>query len=480
MSRLRDYNTKIRLTIKQAMCLTEVLASDTIKFICLFGGSRSGKTFFAFWCVVMRAILYPGSYHLVFRKTLSSLRIGMINQTMPAIWRLFANLNDNQHPFDVRMSNGKAFVTWNKSENLLTFWNGSKIFFYGATATAGDEDSMTKILSSEYFTILVEEGNESEYKVIEKLFTRLTQVVFNAAGKKGKPKFLTTLNPTTFDSWDFAMFQDKVNPSSHEPLNAELYASVHFTPEDNLEHLSDDYIATLQSLSPRDRQRFLAGEYGETFEGEIFKQLNWIDIPDWSVFERICIYVDPSYKSGVKNDYKAVATVGVCQGDYYVLDINAAQTTTYGMFELIHTAQSYAEAHLQNLKGRRAMVETWIENQGLADDFAKALDEYTAKNQCAIPFIKDNTNKGDKFMRIETLLVPLNDNYKLKFSNAIKNKPISKQVNVQFLNFAKNMPKDIHDDIPDAVHGAVMKLSAQKVTIKQGDIYMKNTTYGYN
>lgn len=475
--RTKAYSLNVPLTDKQKAVQAALFVGVIVKFICLYGGSRSGKTFYAFLWIVKRAIIYPGSYGLVFRKTLSSLKIGMLNQTMPALWREFAKINGGVHPYDASVG-GVPFVTFNKSENILTFFNGSKIFFYGAAATMGDEDSMTKILSSEYFSILVEEGNENDYKVIEKLFTRLTQVVYDSDGVKGMPKFVTTLNPTVFEAWDYVMFNKKLNPSSREPLNdPERYATAHFRPTDNMQHLSDDYIATLKNLSPRDRQRFLEGEYGANFDGEIFKYLNWLDVLDWSVFEKIVIYVDPSYKSGPKNDYKSVATVGICQGSFYVLDINAAQCTTYVMMELIHEAQSYAESNLEQVKGHRAIVETWIENQGIADDFTKAHDEYCAQNGCAIPYRLDNTNKGDKFMRIESLLVPLNENYKLIFSNHIKEKMISSQVEVQFLNFAKNMPKDMHDDIPDSVHGAVMKLSQKTTVTRISDVYIAKRTW---
>lgn len=481
MKQAQNYSVKIKLNAKQEIVREEIFTNDAIKFICLYGGSRSGKTFFAWIWVVLRAVIYPGSYHLVFRRTRSSLLIGMISQTMPGLWSILQSINNNIHPYDAVVKGKKKFVKWNKSENVLTFFNGSKIFFYGAVATAGNEDSMTKILSSEYSTILVEEGNENEYKVIEKLLTRLTQRIYSADGKLCVPKFCTTLNPTTFDSWDYYVFQKHINPKSKEPLNADLYASAHFTPQDNLHNLSDDYIAILNSLSPRDRQRFLAGEYGETFEGEIFKQLNWIDVgDDWSIFERIIIYVDPSMKSGPKNDYKAVVTVGLTEGSFYVLDVNAAQTTTYGMFELIHNAQTYAETKLRGSKNRRCAAKTWIENQGLADDFQKSYAEYCTKHTCAIPYELDRTKKGDKFQRIETLLVPMNENYKLFFANYIKTKPINNQVSIQFLNFARTMPKDLHDDIPDAVHGAVSKLSQPISSTSIEDITIKNQHHGFN
>ena len=80
-------------------------------------------------------------------------------------------------------------------------------------------------------------------------------------------------------------------------------------------------------------------------------------------------------------------------------------------------------------------------------------------------------------MRIESLLVPLNENYKLIFSNHIKEKMISSQVEVQFLNFAKNMPKDMHDDIPDSVHGAVMKLSQKTTVTRISDVYIAKRTW---
>ena len=83
--------------------------------------------------------------------------------------------------------------------------------------------------------------------------------------------------------------------------------------------------------------------------------------------------------------------------------------------------------------------------------------------------------KTDVYKR--QLLVPLNENYKLIFSNHIKEKMISSQVEVQFLNFAKNMPKDMHDDIPDSVHGAVMKLSQKTNVTHMSDVYIAKRTW---
>ena len=127
MKTTQVYDINIKLTDKQRAIQLAIFVSAAIKFICLYGGSRSGKTFYAFLVAVKRAIKYPGSYGLVFRKTLSSLKIGMLNQTMPALWKEFAKLNGGIHPYDADIC-GTPFVTFNKSENILTFFNGSKIF----------------------------------------------------------------------------------------------------------------------------------------------------------------------------------------------------------------------------------------------------------------------------------------------------------------------------------------------------------------
>lgn len=471
---MANYDVSIKLTPKQLAVQKELFAGEK-RFIRLSGGSRSGKTFYAFYYLVKRALLYPGSFGLVFRKTLSSLKIGMIHQTMPNVWEVMAANNGGLHPYRAKV-NGVPIVNYNKSEQVLTFFNGSKIFFYGAAATAGNIDSLTKILSSEYFTILVEEGNENSFEVIEKLFTRLTQTVKSVTGKTGVPKFITTLNPTNFDSWDYVLFSELKNPISKEPvLHPERYGVAHFSPLDNLEHISEDYLDTLRSLSPIERRRFLEGEYGNYFVGKIFTHLTWEDVDDFSVFERICIYVDPSYKSGHGADFKSVATVGIVDGSFYVLDVNAAQCTTYVMIELIHVAQSYVSKKLEKCR-RFPQVETWIENKGVSDDFNKAHAAYCANNGCAIPYKWDTSAKGDKFNRIESLLVPLNEQSRLIFSNHIRSKAIGPQVEVQFMNFAPQMPKDMHDDIPDSVHGAVYKLSKKKTvtTLKDIDLYKTN------
>jgi PBSX family phage terminase large subunit len=463
---------KLKLNNKQKIARNSILGNRNVKYICFYGASRSGKTFLTFHYFVERALNYPDSQHLFFRKTLSSLKQGLIGQTMPKYFNLISKLNGVKSLFTLTCANGKKFVSFNKHDSALTFFNGSKILFYGASQTSTDTNSLDKVLSTEWATIGIDEATENEYSVIEQLKTRLTQLCFDGEGRCIMPKMVFMLNPTTFEAWDYVLFHEKKHPISAEKIaDINEYSYLHFTAIDNVDFNSPDYLKVLEGLSPRSRQRFLLGEHGANFDGEIFKQLNWIDVQNYASMERIVIYCDPSYKSGVNNDYKAIVTVGLHEGTFYVIAVRAAQCTTYDMVHMLWEAQEECRKNLVKYNIERMPTPvTYVENAGLSDDFQKCVNEYTAKYQVSMPYTLDRTRKGDKYNRIESLLVPLNEQYKLYFSNEIKETKAYNQVEVQFLNFKKNMPKNMHDDIPDAIHGAITQLSYKSTGVKASDV----------
>lgn len=465
--------TNIKLNPKQKKVRIDIFGNSTYKWILLYGASRSGKTLLTFAYVVERALNYPGSQHLFFRKTLSSLKTGVIGQTMPKYFNILREINKLPRSlFETKCINGKKFVSYNCHDSTLTFFNGSKIVFYGATQTSTDASSFDKVLSTEWATIAIDEAAENKYSVIEQLKTRLTQKVFDLSGKVLTTKMIFMLNPTVFDAWDYILFKQKKHPITKKEIeDFTRYSWTHFSAYDNQDFNSSDYIETLQTLSDREQQRFLVGEHGGSFDGEIFKNLNWIDINNYAEMERIVIYCDPSYKSGVKNDYKAIVTVGIHLGVFYVLSVRAEQCTTYEMVDLIWQAQEECRNNLLKYDIETMPTpKTFVENAGLSDDFQKCINEYTSKHGVSIPYFLDRTRKGNKFTRIESLLVPLNEQHKLLFSTEIRKTKAYNQVEVQMLNFKKDMPKNLHDDIPDAIHGAISQLSNRVSRLSVSDI----------
>ena len=137
------------------------------------------------------------------------------------------------------------------------------------------------------------------------------------------------MNPTDKIHWTYRMFIQKVDPETKKPLpDPEKYVSFQINPEDNLQNLSESYIDTLRSLSPRLQKRFLRGEFTDGTPNALFNDqlietwriLNG-DIPD---LVRVIVAVDPSGSgddAGSEADAIGVMVVGLgTDGNAYVLE----------------------------------------------------------------------------------------------------------------------------------------------------------------
>ena len=472
-----NLNFYVKKNARQELAYNDVFLSKDKKYIHCYGGSRSGKTFLVIEYLIDCCLRYAGSRHLVFRKNYSSLRMGVIDQTIPNLFKIFAKNSNTPSFFDLKIGK-KPFVKWSDDKHKLVFFNESEIVFFGVSQASTGGNSIEKVLSTEWGNILIEEANENEnYDVIDQLKTRLTQLVSDCNGELMPCKMFSTENPTSFKSWTYQVFFEKKHPSSKENIkNPEQYQFLKFSPEDNLENLTADYLETLGAMSPRMRQRFLYGEYGDHFDGEIFKNLYYQDV-DWEKMEKVVIYADPSYKSGKHNDYKAVVTCGISRGTLFLLNCMAVKGTTYEMIGLLHRQQEVASAKIGN--NSRISIKTYIEGQGLADDFNDSFKKYCEKHHCLIPYQFDHSKKGDKFTRIESTLVPLNEQGLFYVSKELLNTPHHEQIEVQFLNFSQVPKKGIHDDIPDAVHGAAkILMNSQGVNFGKKDMLVVDLLKG--
>ena len=416
-----------------------ILNSGLYKDVSFYGSGRSGKTFLSTYFIFERALKYPGSFHLFLRSTYTSLLAGVFSQTIPNVLNAL-----KIHPGIDLVETKLCHLRQNPAE--VIFKNGSSIRFLGLDTVSTDKQATDKILSQEYITADFEEANEIPFEVVEKVKTRLAQKVEGAL-----PISIFTLNPTTYDSWDYQYFIDKINPKSKAPINnPDQVTSFFFHVNDNLHNISPDYVDTLMNLSPMQRRRFFEGKYGDNFEGEIFKEIYWDKLPPIQEFERITIYNDPSFKSSVKNDYKATVCVGLRRGAFWIIWAEAHQATTAQMI-----LNNFNIAYRLYQLGWTESVVHWIENAGLPDDFPDAVQNFAQSQKWVMPYKLDSRQKGDKYSRIEACLVPLNDQGKLFFNQDMKSERIGSLIAQQFGNFRSKMTPDEHDDIPDAVHGAV-------------------------
>lgn len=292
----------------------KVLASAATH-IMLFGGSRSGKTFLACEALATRALKAPGSRHAIMRLRFNAVKQSVVMDTWPKMMAL-------AHP-------GIEY-TLNKTDWYATLPNNSEVWFGGL-----DEKERTeKILGMEFATIYLNECSQIPYSARNIAFTRLAQKVLQkidgVPDKELPLKMYYDCNPPTKSHWTYRQFVKLLNIDTRKPLaNPEDYAHFQLNPKHNIENLAATYLKGLESLSARDRRRFLEGEFGDDTEATLFDEgqidknrvINDKDLPQ---MVRIVVAVDPSGTSdnqeNLENDPIGIVVVGLgTDGKGYIM-----------------------------------------------------------------------------------------------------------------------------------------------------------------
>lgn len=209
------------------------------------------------------------------------------------------------------------------------------------------------------------------------------------------------------------------------------------------------------------------GEYynNPITNGKIFPALHYKKLQPLRDYRFLVSYCDPSYKSGKKNDFKAVALVGAYKDEFHVLKVYCAQTTTADMIDW----------HYELLTQIRTVpVYYMIEWPWIDDSLKIELQAANTKHKMVLPLTPDPREKPEKFFRIESLLEPLNRREKLWFNIDMKDSQHMKAMEAQFK--ALSPTSRAHDDGPDAVEGAIFTIN-QKTTydISRVNILKKHT-----
>lgn len=277
---------------------------------CLVGGSRSGKTTLLVRRIVKRAIVAPGSRHLIARFRANAVRASVLVDTFPKVMR-------------------KAFpkVEWQRKQegyveiHINDDVEPAQLWFSGLD----DEERIEKILGMEFATIFANECSQIPYTSILVLRTRLAQMVRQLNGAMLPLKGYYDLNPTTKAHWTNLEFGQKVSPLNGAKLpDPEEYERAFVNPTDNAEHLDPKYIAFLRNAPEATRRRFFEGMYVDAIEGALWTsdqlELARIDkiVPDQSgrkleEFVRIGVGVDPSgaqSKFSLKSDEIGIVVAG--------------------------------------------------------------------------------------------------------------------------------------------------------------------------
>lgn len=222
----------------------------------LYGGSRSGKTFFLISIIMIRALKYPKSRHLIVRLRYNHARISLWLDTIPKVMAMLG-------------IPAKAF-TKSESDLVIRFFNGSEVWIDGLD----DKERVEKILGREYNTIFFNEISQIPYSSVSVALTRLA---LRIPGCRNVAYY--DCNPTGRTHWGYKLFVLGIDPESgRHRADYGHFGNMQINPHDNAANLADGYIQnTLENLPESKRKRFLLGEWSDP-EGVIFT--NWDVIED--------------------------------------------------------------------------------------------------------------------------------------------------------------------------------------------------------
>jgi len=288
------------------LCMTQAT------FIMLFGGSRSGKTAFIIWLIIMRALKSPESRHCSLRFRFNHIKESIGLDTLPKILRLFFP--------DLK-------YTLNKTDWFVSFPNGSEYWLGGLD----DAQRVEKILGKEFSTIHYNECSQIAWASVETAQTRLAQKCYIDVNGNRIPlqnRLLFDCNPPNNSHWTYQLFIKHLHPATKKPLEPSNYLSLLMNPADNLQNIDKGYIQMLEGMSGTNKQRFLYGQFTDANPNALW---NYDTIEKWRVLDtdkpqmlRIVVAVDPSgadEDQSKNNDDIGIMVVGLgIDGNCYVLE----------------------------------------------------------------------------------------------------------------------------------------------------------------
>lgn len=243
----------MKYTEKQEYAWRSVLTNNAYRNILFDGGARSGKTKVLIDYIFARAFQFPGAKQLVARKH----RVRAKN----SVWNDTIKKYISQHP----EMKGRLFHVVD-SELKIYFANGSEIQVVGLD----NAERVERIRGTEYCTIYLNEATELTFQTMNEVVTRLSQRVYDSAGREAVPKLLLDCNPRGPRHWLYSVGVKQVDPETEEPLpGAHLWKRVHWSAYDNKENLSAETIEILENLPETQKQRMLYGKWVSS-EGQVY------------------------------------------------------------------------------------------------------------------------------------------------------------------------------------------------------------------
>jgi len=278
------------------------LFASAAKYLLVYGGSRSGKTFFICYSVLVRALKAPGSRHAIFRRHGVAVKQSIGKDTLPKVAALaFPGLP----------------IKWHEQDGYFSLPNGSEIWLAGLD----DKDRVDKVLGREFSTLYFNEASEIPLASYMVATTRLAQMCQDVNGNTLSLKCYVDLNPTTAAHWTYQMWVLGVHPDGAKPIpgHAENYAHITVNPMDNASNLSADYLRDLAAMPERQRRRFFDGQFTADDDNALWRRA-WFKVDAAPQMQRIVVSLDPATTNAVGSDETGIIVAGVGKdGRGYVL-----------------------------------------------------------------------------------------------------------------------------------------------------------------
>ena len=217
-------------------------------------------------------------------------------------------------------------------------------------------------------------------------------------------------------------------------------------------------LAEIEALRARIGERMFQKEYmhNPTVEGSIFRDrdIRFAPILPLREYRSLVCYTDPSFKNSATADYKATVLLGKTrQGYYHVLKAYAERATVARMVAWHYEIDAWVDGRVPVLY----YMESNFMQDLLLDEFRKA--GAAAGHQ--IPVRGDSRKKPDKFARIEAMQ-PLFERGFVLINQDEADSPGVRVLIDQLLMFERG--SRANDDAPDALEGAIYKLSRRVVS----------------
>ncbi len=401
---------------------------------------------------------------LKFNGKLTGMIVGSYNNTMASekLEDIRANLQANQriiNDFGVQQS----FGNWEKG----MFKTRDDVGFYAFGKEQSPRGTRFKWKRPNY--ALVDDLNDAR------------QLKNEAIAEEDKRWVQEELKPALWTrSWWLVVAQNKFHDKTVTALledDEEIKTKVHRVNitnakgESNWPENPDFSKEAIASLQESEGAGYIRERENTPFEeGTIFKAewLNeWVEM-NYRKYDSILIhYLDPSYKSSDKSDYKFWVLLGKTGKFYDILDAWGIKGTSKDMWERAYDVDD---------EYQDATISHCMEGNFMQEEFhKKELERVEEDKDRVLRLQYDRRNKGDKFERIQTLQ-PLFQRRLIRFNLHKKSSPGMKLLRTQLLAIEKG--SRINDDGPDALEGGVWmidKFSGRGPTSIRGGKYKKKS-----